>query len=208
MKKIFGILIAMVVLCATFAMAGEIGDLQYNDKSRRSGWWWQLTDEQRTIYDYDVWVNADLLNGMDFDQMIYMFDDKYSSWELYYVLKDNVDRIDAKPDQVGGGGIGRYELAELLGLPNSWWRTQVNGSFKPAFDYLPSVCMPLEDVYTMMERLQAQINLLSTGKNLTEYNIMYHAGMLKAQRVGHRVSVNGHICYRDMCIKPTVSSYY
>ena len=63
MKKTIGIMLLMLFSLISIVSAGEIEDLNYND---RIGWGWDTT---RTTNDYDVYIDADKLSGKTIDEI-------------------------------------------------------------------------------------------------------------------------------------------
>ncbi len=161
------IYIITLIAMATLATAGSIEGLEYEDKWHEC-WWWHHEDT-RTTNDYDVGIDADLLEGQN--------------------MQDIQDRIDAKPDLVGGGGVSFSDIGKRLFN---------NSRFFLQWDFMDY----LKTIFATQERLDYVQAVAMYGGNRSIEDLNRWAGLIRADRTNQPQQVDGFMCHpgADRCI--------
>ena len=200
MKKTTILLAIMLMLVASIVSAGSIGDLNNDDCTKMEtdcvNWecthWhknhcqhWGCTDYEdycaesidTTIDDNDVYVDADVVQGVD---VVNYIETHESSWN-----KDNV----------GSSGLSDYDVGEMLNGNKYFFNV-----WNTASEWLHSIFatkIEIEGAHMRMDLIEARLD----NPNGSDLVIGLAASNKKAARTGVSVMFEDYLCSGMMCIK-------
>ena len=158
MKKIISLIVVLLITMVGISAMEEI------DVNCHEGWF-----NGRICQDYEL--------QEEFDEIVDGIND----------VETKITVVAARPDKVGGGGIGIFTVAEYLGWP-------VPSKEFNFLSFLKLIFMPKNEVNERMDLLQAQINLLEGKREINADSLSMELANVKKIREDHQ---GQYLCYFD-----------
>jgi len=131
--------------------------------------------------------------------MDYELDDEFD--EVEEAINDNTDYITDNEDSWSKdtkGGTNLWDVSRMIAGDGDFL---FENNFIEYLDVTYVTKQEVVETNNRIDRLEAMIMVLGSGKELTESNISLYLARLKAGRTGVKTKVNGHTCFPDgMCV--------